>query len=214
MAKQVEVVGPKLASYAGKKPAIFEGNRALEPLVKAVHGPQVILFATHGFFEPSDQGARHAAWDWATRAPPRTADNPLLRCGILLAGCNSRNSSKGDDGILTGMEILGMDLRGTELVVLSTCNTGVGDLRIGEGVASTRQAFQLAGAEAVVATLWPVTIDEANDQMSDFFANLAKGQGKAEALRTTQLSAISRLKAKYRGAAPIIWAAFTITGRG
>jgi CHAT domain-containing protein/Tfp pilus assembly protein PilF len=212
--KQVAVVGPKLASYAGKKPAIFEGNRALEPLVKAVHGPRIILFATHGFFEPSDSGARARSTGLGNARAPRTADNPLLRCGVLLAGCNWRDSSKGDDGILTGMEILGLDLRGTELVVLSACNTGVGDLRIGEGVASTRQAFQLAGAEAVVATLWPVMVDEANDQMSDFFANLAKGQGKAQALRNTQLSAISRLKAKYQGATPIIWAAFTITGRG
>lgn len=215
LARQVKVVGPKLAAYAGKKPAVFEGDRALETLVKAVHGPRVVLFATHGFFEPSDLAfrARTSGLGADARAP-RTADNPLLRCGVLLAGCNWRDSSKGDDGILTGMEILSLDLRGTELVVLSACNTGVGDLRIGEGVASTRQAFQLAGAEAVVATLWPVTVDEANDQMSDFFARLAKGEGKAQALRSAQLAAISRLKAKYHAALPVIWAAFTITGRG
>ncbi|HEY4308796.1 MAG TPA: CHAT domain-containing tetratricopeptide repeat protein [Pirellulales bacterium] len=215
-AKQVQAVSPKLAAYTGKKVAVLERDRALEPLVKSVHGPQVLLLATHGFFEapirPESIATTTAlgGLDQASQAPP---DNPLLRCGVLLAGCNWRNSIKGDDGILTGMEILGLDLRGTELVVLSACDTGVGDVRTGEGVAGTRQAFQLAGAQAVVATLWPVLVDEANLQMSDFFAQLAAGRTKPAALRNAQLAAIKRLREKYQAAPPLIWAAFTITGK-
>ncbi|HEY4311984.1 MAG TPA: CHAT domain-containing tetratricopeptide repeat protein [Pirellulales bacterium] len=220
-AQQVQDVAPKLATYAGQKPAVLQGDRALEPLVKAVHGPQLMLLATHGFFEPPrrsvEQQARSLALsggDGGESSLMALPDNPLLHCGLLLAGCNWRNTARGDDGILTGMEILGIDLRGTELVVLSACDTGVGRLRTGEGVANVRQAFRLAGAEAVVSTLWPVLTIEANQQMSEFFAQLAAGRSKVDALRDAQLAAIKRLRAQYNSAPPLVWAAFTLTGRG
>jgi CHAT domain-containing protein/tetratricopeptide (TPR) repeat protein len=220
--KQAELVAPRLATYAGTPPAILQGDRALEALVKAAHRPRVVLFATHGFFaaERPVTDAEQAAIDLASglsgaaqRANPLPPDNPLLRCGVLLAGCNWHDASPGDDGILTGMEILGIDLRGTELVVLSACDTAVGDVRIGEGVVGVRQAFQLAGAQSVVSTLWPVEVNEATDQMNEFFTQLAAGKGKAEALRGAQLAAIKRLRAGGKVASPIQWAPFTITGR-
>ena len=79
-------------------------------------------------------------------------------------------------------------------------------------MASVRQAFRLAGAETVVSTLWPVLTIEANQQMSDFFAQLAAGRSKVDALRDAQLAAIKRCE-RHQGAPPLIWAAFTITGR-
>lgn len=220
--KQVNLVTPSLLQYAGKKPAIFKGQNALEGLVKAVHSPQVLLLATHGFFDPnlaesSDEQRKLEAWAARSSGVPppfgRRPENPLLHCGVLLAGCNQRELSKTDDGILTGIEIASMDLRGTELVVLSACDTGVGEVRVGEGVAGIQQAFQIAGAEAVVATLWPVFVDEATQEMNDFFRGLAVGQSKTKSLRGAQLEAIRRLKNQHGVAPPLLWAGFTITGR-
>ena len=160
--------------------------------------------STHGFFlEPESKT------DLAIRL------NPLLRCGLVLSGANQsalRQQETTDDGIVTGLDVLSTDLRGTELVVLSACETGLGQLNSGEGVAGLRQAFQLAGARAVVATLWRIPDDETSQLMSMFFKQLAAGSDKATALAQAQRELMAARRESKKSTHPFFWAAFTLTG--
>jgi CHAT domain-containing protein len=148
-------------------------------------------------------------------APSKRYENPLVRSGLAFTGANkSAQITDGDDGILTALEITGMDLYGTELVVLSACDTGVGEIKTGEGVFGLRRAFALAGAKNLMMSLWPVSDDITAKQMKAFYMNLQK-LPPAEALRQAQLETIKELKAIaiYGGTAPPgLWAPFILQG--
>ena len=217
-----------LQSYVKVAPIVYRGKQALESTFKAVRGPRVLILSTHGYFLrdqlfdklPLPPDARRA---WAklnnarlfglARGQIPFVPEPLLRCGLALAGANQHYRFRGaDDGILTGLEILGTDLHGTELVVLNACETGVGAVRDGEGTAGLHQAFHLAGARVVVASLWSIPVIPSNQLLKTFFANLASGQSMAVSLRKSQLDMIDRLRKANGIAHPFLWAAFTMTG--
>src|SRR5262249_462804 len=144
--------GEHLEQAFGRKPRMVVEDKATTDAFFQLRNPAVLLLSTHGYFLPESKPSAQPGNQQKTRI-----EDPLARCGLLVAGCN-----KGDGftGVLTGREILSADLRGCQLVALSACETGLGDVRNGEGVAGLRQAFQLAGAEAVLATLWKVDDDE------------------------------------------------------
>ena len=174
--------------------------RASEAAVKAVSAPSILHIATHGFFLPDQQ--RDEASEASARglalgnAPAATrGENPLLRSGLALAGANERASGStatgAEDGVLTAYEAAGLDLWGTRLVVLSACETGVGEVQNGDGVYGLRRALVLAGSEAQVMSLWQVSDDATRDLMIAYYRLLQDGAARGEALRQVQLAMLA-----------------------
>src|SRR5438445_7327484 len=158
------------------------GAQAWERELKAVRSPRLLHLATHGFFL-SDQEFKHtSSLQELSLAESRSArrsfvppenrwENPMLRCGIALAGANHAQqitNAVAEDGLLTGLEASLLNLQGTELVILSACDTGSGEVKIGEGVMSLRRAFRIAGAESVLASHWKVSDKETSQLMKEF----------------------------------------------
>ena len=128
---------------------VLTGTSATEAAVKGARAPAILHIATHGFFLKDTRegagakpGGRALVLD--TAAPPDTSilrtAQPLLRSGLVFAGANSVRGDD-DDGVLTALEASGLELTGTQLVVLSACESGVGEVRSGDGVYGLRRAF-------------------------------------------------------------------------
>ena len=224
---EARAVAPSVGRLTDAQPDVVIGGDATEARFKAASSPLVAILATHGFFLPDQQleqklmlalqGGGDGGGRGLTDSRGEALENPLTRCGLLFAGCNRAADNGGsdatEDGVLTGLEIIGCDLRGTSLVVLSACQTGLGDVAPGQGVSGLRQAFQLAGARSVVATLWSVPDRETAELSAAMFGNLASGQATSQALRQAQLEMIESRRRLREAAHPIFWASFTVTGK-
>ena len=212
----------QVAQLLGSDCALRLGAQAREAELKMVQSPQVLHLATHGFFL-SDQdlvrtnSSPHSHSEsrggrWNASLPKDDWENPLLRCGIALAGANHAGeftNAPAEDGLLTGLEASLLNLQGTELVILSACDSGTGEVAIGEGVMSLRRAFRIAGAQTVLASHWKVSDKTSTSLITTFVQRWRAAEPRAEAWRDAQLSL---LRSK-DFSSPYFWAAFTLTGQ-
>jgi CHAT domain-containing protein/Tfp pilus assembly protein PilF len=190
------------------------GDKATKAALKAVAGPAMLHIATHGFYarargprpKPAPGNPSRELFAEGGLVPPPRPDDPidgLDRAGLAMAGAN-----QGTAGIVTARELAGFDWWGTELVVLSACETGIGAVSSGDGVHGMRRALVLAGAASQVVSLWNIDDVSTRALMRDYYAELARGTGRAEALRRAKL----RMMRQPRFAHPYHWAPFIPAG--
>jgi len=208
-AREGKAVADILAAKMGRAVSYLEGrNASEESLETMLQTPRILHIATHGYFCPR---AQYSDLSSAT-------ESPLLYAGLALAGSNQMirkptdTTAATDDGILTALEASGLNLQGTDLVVLSACQTGMGTVQEGEGVYGLRRAFQLAGARAVVMSMFNVPDMTARDLMTRFYTDWLSGTTKSKALRNAMLAEL-RYRREQRGAAhPLFWGGFILAG--
>jgi CHAT domain-containing protein/lipopolysaccharide biosynthesis regulator YciM len=200
--KEAEEIGRLLPEAV-----VLTGSRATKTALERMGAPSILHIASHAFFLP-ENGAPVAAAVADTRSMTTAvqSSNPLLRSGIALAGANL--SRPGDPGILTALEASTLNLWGTRLVTLSACDTGVGDVKTGEGVYGLRRAFFVAGAESLVMSLWPISDQVTRSVMTRYYAGLTRGDGRAAALRRVQLAMLADKNRHH----PFYWAGFIEAG--
>ncbi|MCU0437176.1 MAG: CHAT domain-containing protein [Raineya sp.] len=210
--KEVENISPILKTL-GYKIETYLADNANETNVKkaddAVH-PDIIHIATHGYFinEIEKEGGLVFGVESS-----KAKSNPMLRSGLVFAGAeetlegakNNKDYQSTDNGFLTAYEVANMNLDNSELAILSACETGLGDVKAGEGVYGLQRAFQIAGVDATVMSLWKVSDDATQELMTLFYNNLKVSKNKPDAFRKAQL----KLKEKYKD--PYFWGAFILT---
>ncbi len=200
-AEEADAIAPLLRAK------LLTGTRATESALRKLHAPRILHLATHGYFLPQPPPDLAGAQLVGQVDPVRRIENPLLRSGLALAGFNLRHSGA-DDGALTALEAMSLDLEGTQLVVLSACDTGLGDVAGGFGVYGLRRALAIAGAESVMMSLWSVDDQATRALMTSFYGKLSGGEGRSEALRRAQLELLAQPRTKK----PFYWAAFQMAG--
>lgn len=168
----------------------FKGVDASEENVKEVASPSILHIATHGFFV--EDSASHV--------------NPMIRSGLVMAGVRNQNKAGTEDGILTAYEATNLNLDNTSLVVLSACDTGLGEVRNGEGVYGLQRAIIVAGANNLLMSLWKVDDEATALLMGEFYKNWNPGENHS-AFRRAQMV----LRQRYPE--PYYWGAFIMVGK-
>jgi CHAT domain-containing protein len=211
--------GVEVAEALGVEPLL--GDQVLKATIENVRGPRILHLATHGFFLPDPQTAKRAPTAMTTTAGRDGAslfhivpENPLLRSGLALAGANRALRGlplppAAGNGVLLAVDVLGLDLLGTELVVLSACQTGLGDIRATEGVYGLRRTFLLAGAQTLITSLWSVPDVATRTLMIELYEQILACQPRSDALRNAQRSIRGDPQTRH----PFYWGAFICVGQ-
>ncbi|MEZ4849098.1 MAG: CHAT domain-containing tetratricopeptide repeat protein [Bacteroidia bacterium] len=195
--KEVRKIG-KIFKKHRWKPLIYTEEEATESNLRQLSGenaPAILHIATHGSYFPPSKSDHSIVYE-----------NPLFRSVLALAGANQtlNGETQSEDGIFSAYEVVNMDLRNTDLVVLSACQTGLGDIIEGEGIIGLRRAFKLSGVNSLIISLWEVNDKETRIFMERFYKYYLKGIGKYTALRLTK----QKLRKQYPTSDN--WAAFVL----
>jgi CHAT domain-containing protein/tetratricopeptide (TPR) repeat protein len=212
--KEVERIVATIAPVGYQVDTLY-GSNADEETIKAIglgkSSPRVLHIATHGFFFPDPEAKKQEIGLDGAEPVFKSSDNPMIRSGLILAGGNyawqhgRAVSPDKEDGILTAYEISQMNLANTELVVLSACETGLGDIQGNEGVYGLQRAFKIAGAKYLIMSLWQVPDRETMEFMTTFYKNwLEEKLTIPDAFRKTQREMRDRFFNPYS------WAGFVL----
>ncbi len=181
---------------------VYLENKADENTVKGLKNADILHIATHGFFLGDTESFDKDNAD-------KFRENPLLRSGLLLKDAEKGMRGEileGEDGVLTAQEAINLNLDDTELVVMSACETGLGEIKNGEGVYGLQRSFQQAGAKTILMSLWKVDDTATQEVMTLFYNNLVAGKTKRQAFDDAQ----ETLYKKYKN--PYFWGAFVMVG--
>ncbi len=167
-------------------------EEANEKEIKELLNTELVHIATHGFFTDTsnDQGS----------------SDPMINAGLLLAGVSNQANPDEEDGILTAYEIMNLELSNTNMIVLSACETALGEIASGEGIYGLQRAFFVGGAKTLIMSLWKVDDEATRDLMTAFYKEFMKKGNKREAFLTAQ----QKIKKKYKS--PVYWGAFVMLG--
>jgi CHAT domain-containing protein/Tfp pilus assembly protein PilF len=226
-----EIVTRWNRSMAGPHATALLREKASESCFKSeAPGKRVLHVATHGFFfgGTCDAGFAETRRIEVDLEPLQSNDarnagsrvhvvtNPLLLSGLAMAGANCRDSAspENEDGVLMAEEVASLNLQGVEWVVLSACETGIGEVRVGEGVLGLRRAFQVAGAGSIIMSLWAVGDLPTRQWMEALYeARLERALGTAECIHQASLRILSDRRRENLSVHPFYWAGFVGAGQ-
>ena len=192
----------------GWKTEQFTENKATEEKVKELNNPKIFHIATHGFYSPATETRLE---EEMTSSQNQMSENPLLKSGLLLTGAGdilmkTSYNYNIDNGVLTAYEAMNLNLDRTDLVVLSACETGLGEISQGEGVYGLQRAFLVAGAKMLIMSIFKVD-DEATQKL---ILNFYERWLATNNMRKSFIEAKKDLRKEYPD--PIYWGSFMMIG--
>ncbi len=184
-----------LFSKTGWKTALHLGDDATVRALRNIHRPAILHLATHGKFSEDS-----------------SETNALLHSRLFFSKANERSAAAPTLGVFSALEAQSLDLEGTDLVTLSSCESGRGTIEPGEGVFGLPRALRTAGARNVLMSLWKIPDTETAELMTEFYRQLLNGASKSDALQAAELYMRAVVKKRYNEDRPLYWAGFTLIG--